>query len=44
MSRLQAIPLRKSAIRPFAMTTAIRPAGLLLFLRHLGHAPGLFDP
>ncbi|MFM2151434.1 MAG: hypothetical protein RLZZ187_3740 [Pseudomonadota bacterium] len=27
-----------------AMTTAIRPAGLLAFLRHLGHAPELVDP
>ena len=27
-----------------SMTTAIRPAGLLRFLRHLGHAPESFDP
>lgn len=27
-----------------AMTTAIRPAGLLAFLRHLGHAPEIVDP
>lgn len=27
-----------------AMTTAIRPAGLLAFLRHLGHAPELVEP
>ena len=27
-----------------AMTTAIRPSGLLRFLRHLGHAPELVDP
>lgn len=27
-----------------AMTTAIRPAGLLGFLRHLGHAPEIVDP
>lgn len=26
------------------MTTAIRPAGLLAFLRHLGHAPEIVDP
>jgi hypothetical protein len=26
------------------MTTAIRPAGLLAFLRHLGHAPELVEP
>jgi Ala-tRNA(Pro) deacylase len=26
------------------MTTAIRPADLLRFLRHLGHHPELFDP
>jgi Ala-tRNA(Pro) deacylase len=26
------------------MTTAIRPADLLRFLRHLGHEPQLFDP
>jgi len=27
-----------------AMTTAIRPAGLLAFLRHLGHSPEIVDP
>lgn len=27
-----------------AMTTAIRPAGLLAFLRQLGHAPEIVDP
>jgi Ala-tRNA(Pro) deacylase len=27
-----------------AMTTAIRPADLFRFLRHLGHAPETFDP
>lgn len=26
-----------------AMTTAIRPAGLLAFLRHLGHSPEMVD-
>jgi Ala-tRNA(Pro) deacylase len=26
------------------MTTAIRPADLLRFLRHLGHAPESLDP
>ena len=26
------------------MTTAIRPEGLLAFLRHLGHAPEIMDP
>ena len=27
-----------------AMTTAIRPAGLLAFLRHLGHSPEIVEP
>jgi len=27
-----------------AATTAIRPADLIRFLRHLGHAPEIFDP
>jgi Ala-tRNA(Pro) deacylase len=27
-----------------AMTTAIRPAGLLALLRHLGHAPEIVEP